>query len=469
MKNKKYILAICLVLGTLFLKAQDSSIVFSPEQFLSIVRKYHPVMKQYDLLTDKGKNTVLRERGNFDPYLFSNIDQKYFSDKQYYSLWSSGLKIPTWYGLDFKVGLDQSSGQYINAENTLPNSGLVYAGISMPILQGFWINERRNEVKKARIFAQSTQAEQLNSINNLLYDALAVYWEWYNAHRKYAVFEFAVSTAKQRFEAVKSTFSFGDRPAIDTLESYIQYQNRLFSLNQASIEKTNAALQLSNFLWNENEEPLEIQSNLTPINEDKISIKNFALPDSLNIMSAKLAMNHPAVKLYQLKYDYEAIERQWKLEKLKPKLNLNYNLLAQPIGDAWLSSFSTNNYKWGVDFSFPVFLRKERGDLRLADIKLLEINFAQEQKTLEQTNKIEQYKNELTVTEQQNRLFAQLVKNYDALLSAEKRNFESGESSLFLVNAREMALIDAQVKQIEIQAKFNKAKAGLLWAIGVLK
>ena len=99
----------------------------------------------------------------------------------------------------------------------------------------------------------------------------------------------------------------------------------------------------------------------------------------------------------------------------------------------------------------------------------MEINYAQEQKTVEQSNKIEQYKNELKVLEQQTLLFSQLVKNYDALLTAEKRNFDAGESSLFLVNAREMALIDAQTKQIEIQAKFNKAKAGVLWAIGVLK
>jgi len=178
MKNKKYIVVLAALFFAFISKAQDSSIVFLPEEFVSIIRQNHPVMKQYYLLIDKGKNTVLSERGNFDPYLFSNIDQKYFSDKQYYSIWSNGLKIPTWYGLDFKVGLDQSSGQYLNTENTLPNAGLVYAGVSMPLLQGFWINERRAAVKQARVFAQSTQAEQLNLINDLLYNALGIYWEW---------------------------------------------------------------------------------------------------------------------------------------------------------------------------------------------------------------------------------------------------------------------------------------------------
>ena len=93
MKNKKYIVVLAALFFVFISKAQDSSIVFSPEEFVSIIRQNHPVMKQYYLLIDKGKNTVLSERGNFDPYLFSNIDQKYFSDKQYYSIWSNGLKL----------------------------------------------------------------------------------------------------------------------------------------------------------------------------------------------------------------------------------------------------------------------------------------------------------------------------------------------------------------------------------------
>ena len=57
-----------------------------------------------------------------------------------------------------------------------------------------------------------------------------------------------------------------------------------------------------------------------------------------------------------------------------------------------------------------------------------------------------------------------MVINYETLLNAEKRNFETGESSLFLINAREMSLIDAQIKQIEVNAKFAKAWAGFNWS-----
>ena len=41
---------------------------------------------------------------------------------------------------------------------------------------------------------------------------------------------------------------------------------------------------------------------------------------------------------------------------------------------------------------------------------------------------------------------AQVVKDYETLLTAEERKFSFGESSVFLINYRESSLIDAQLK-----------------------
>ena len=61
----------------------------------------------------------------------------------------------------------------------------------------------------------------------------------------------------------------------------------------------------------------------------------------------------------------------------------------------------------------------------------------------------------------------QMVNNYERLLSAELLNFQTGESSLFLVNTRETKLIEARAKLLELQVKYQKAKINLLWAAGV--
>jgi len=62
-----------------------------------------------------------------------------------------------------------------------------------------------------------------------------------------------------------------------------------------------------------------------------------------------------------------------------------------------------------------------------------------------------------------------MVVNNERLLAGETQRFQAGESSLFLVNAREVPLIDARIRQVELDARLRKAwfaldhEAGTLW------
>jgi hypothetical protein len=58
--------------------------------------------------------------------------------------------------------------------------------------------------------------------------------------------------------------------------------------------------------------------------------------------------------------------------------------------------------------------------------------------------------------------------NYRSLFLAELAKFELGESSVFLVNAREVKLIESELKLYEIIGKYNKAYYGLMQATGRL-
>mgnify|MGYP001950929579 CR=1 FL=1 len=46
------------------------------------VKEHHPLAIQADLRLKKGDATVKKARGNFDPKAFSDVSQKYFSNKQ---------------------------------------------------------------------------------------------------------------------------------------------------------------------------------------------------------------------------------------------------------------------------------------------------------------------------------------------------------------------------------------------------
>ena len=61
-----------------------------------------------------------------------------------------------------------------------------------------------------------------------------------------------------------------------------------------------------------------------------------------------------------------------------------------------------------------------------------------------------------------------LVENYSTLQKAEQLRFQNGESSLFLVNAREQKTLEGAQKLVEVKAKNFKSIAGLKWAAGLL-
>jgi outer membrane protein TolC len=104
-----------------------------------------------------------------------------------------------------------------------------------------------------------------------------------------------------------------------------------------------------------------------------------------------------------------------------------------------------------------VLLRKERGGLQMAKIKLQDASYERERKTIVLTNKIKSNEQELILLNQQITSYLQTVIGYEQLLYAENTLFETGESSLFLVNTRETNTINARLKLVDIQTKQQKS------------
>ncbi|MFN5704617.1 MAG: hypothetical protein ACK45U_02065 [bacterium] len=54
------------------------------------------------------------------------------------------------------------------------------------------------------------------------------------------------------------------------------------------------------------------------------------------------------------------------------------------------------------------------------------------------------------------------------MLNAELTKFNNGESSVFLINSREIALIQAQLSLISLTAKYQQLYVKKRWAVGNL-
>lgn len=467
----RYVLLIFIVCitGTLH-AATDTLKVLSVAEYMAIVGNYHPVASQANLLPQQARAGLRIARGGFDPLLYSDYNSKTYNGTNYYSFFESAVKIPVWYGVEVKAGYDFAYGNYLNPESKLPGGGLGYVGINVPLGANLVFDKKRAALRQAQVFVQASQQERLSQLNDLFLDALKAYYEWCYTYAEYNVYQQAVTAAEARFIATCKTAALGDRPAIDTTEALTQLQSRQLQLVDSRMRYINAALQVNNYMWQPNSEPYPFDTLIVPTAPDSLFLFTALNMGAMEELAARLRTVNPQLALYNLKLKQLDIERRLKIENLKPQLNVQYNLISNRFNfksDAGL--IFTNGYKFGMQFSMPLAFTQARGELKQVHLKIQEANYALDVKSQQLTNKLRSSFNELTALQQQARIYLRSVEGYKALLDGEQRRFINGESSLFLVNARETRYLDAQVKTAELLTKYYKAEAAYKWAAGLVE
>lgn len=459
----KAILFIGLCFASL-VSAQQELSVLQFDEYLGYVKRYHPIVKQANLVIDESLAKLMKARGAFDPKIEVDYDRKKFKNTEYYDKLNTTFKIPTWYGIELKANFEETDGSFLNPEASLPQDGLYSAGVSFSVAQGLLINKRMAQVKQAKFYREQAKVDRDILVNEVLYDASVVYFNWLKTYNEMQVFADFLENANVRFNGVKQSVEVGNKAAIDSIEARITVRNRQLNLEKSKVKFMKATLELSNYLWLENNVPVELQSTVIPDVNSDIIIDNVLEVSDLNLNDFNIEL-HPKVQSLNYKYKSLTVEKRLKINNLLPKVDLEYNFLTET--PEVLNTFNTINYKSGLNISFPLFLRKERGDLKLTKLKMKDVEFDIFNSKLNIENKILAIKRELESYVIQNNLTQDIVSDYIQLVNAEERKFSLGESSLFLVNSRERKLIDAKLKAIALQNKFFGTKALLFRSIAV--
>ncbi len=439
--------------------------VMTLAEYLGYVKSFHPVVKQANLVINESEAKLLKARGAFDPKLEVDMDRKEFKSTEYYDKLNAAFKIPTWYGIEFSAKYEDNTGVYLNPESTVPEEGLYSVGVSVSLAQGLLTNRRMAMLKQAKLFNLQAQADRQLLVNDILFQASQTYFNWLKTYNDKLIYESFLDNAEFRLEGIKKSFKVGEFPAVDTLEAGIIVNNRKLEYENARMTHVKASLELSTYLWLEGNVPVELQDNVVP---DVNTQEN--IDQALNTADLSLEMidleEHP--KLISLGYKYEGlqVDKRLKANNLLPRIDLEYNLYSETPG--YIDSYDTGNYRAGLNVNFPLFLRKERGDLKLAKAKVQSAEFEIAATRVNLKNKISAIRQEMESYLLQNAITEDMVRDYDVLLKAEERKFFLGESLLFLINSRESKLIEAKLKANEIEYKFFNSKARLFNTLGNL-
>lgn len=468
MYHRKLLLPLLFCAMPLF--AQDAGMRLPVKMVLDLVAENHPAQRQAALMLKTADLNLLKARGSFDPKFFLENNNKLFEGKNYYDVLHTGLKMPTWFGLEGQLGYEQALGSNLDPMLQVPTSGLTYAGLSMPLLRGLITDQRRTALAMAKVQVQSTVFERQQFLNNLGADVLQAYIRWYGADLEQELYAAATTAGTLRLQQIRQTVQAGSLAMIDTLENDVLRRNFTISRDAAVAKAWKGAMELSVFLWDKNGDPLEMLSGTRPSANGLDVLDSMARSWNLNRMNRDVLEVQPLLQEQNLELRLFSLDRKLKQQQMLPELNLKYNFLSEgsfrpnPPGVPYWS-----NYRWGFTAQSSLFLRKERADAKLADVKLEQAGIKLRIKTLETTRKLEAYWNMYTAYSSLVDQYTQVVAGYQALLDAELTKLEAGESTLFLVNTREIRLLESRLKLADYQvAKYHAAldylrETGQLW------
>ncbi len=427
--------------------ASYSQDTLSLDTVLAWVNEHHPVVRSLAYRMNRAEAGVTSARGSFDPAINWRYSEKDFEDINYYQYGEVGLQLPTWLGVDLVAAQSFANGAYLNPERNQPSEGLWRLGVDVPIGGDLIWDERRAMLRDAQLVVQRTEAEQRLAYSDVIYETKLRYLEWAQKEAELQIYKEVEQLARERFLLVRRAFQSGERRAMDTVESRIQWYNRKLKVQESLTAANQARAKLSAMLWMDSNLPLEIPANQHPNLEEL----DFTLPPDSTSIFAQLE-SQPMVAALTVEVDRALNKRRYARMQLWPDVSVQYNVL-RGVGpdEQWNIP---NQYQWGVQLNIPLFLRQARGNARAAENLYREAEF----KRMDAEQKAEaQMISYQTATYNLALQWSQAEEVYqmsESLLEAERRRFMLGESSVFLVNSRENAMVQSAMTWIKIRTDY---------------
>ncbi len=440
----------------------------SPEELVDWIRKYHPIALQADLRIDQAASSLLIARSGFDPLLENETAQKTWDGKMYYYYNRPELSLPTWFGTTFYAGQEFLAGNETLSTDTKGETN--YIGVSVPLAKNLLMDKRRAALRTAQVLQKASVVERRIALNDLIKEGLYTYWEWVRAYEQVQVTRQTYQASEQRLQLIRVGYQQGDRPAMDTLEAWSQVQQLAGLLSEAELNWQVQLRDLSNFLWKAEAVAYDLPPMVEP---DAVSRKlaTEALKEpGTGTWVENLRTQNPLLQRYPLKFQELNIERRLKLQDLLPDIRFQYNQLGRgyDFTKTWSQPFFENNFRYGLKMQLPLRLSMGRGGYQLAKQKIRETQLDLTWKQWSLENKLQNRLTEYNNLGQQVAFQETATDGFLKLRDMELMRFKQGESSLFIVNAREIRWLDAVSKLLALKTKRKQTRVSIDHLMGSL-
>ncbi|MGY6551447.1 MAG: TolC family protein [Erythrobacter sp.] len=363
-------------------------------------------------------------------------------------------------GVDVYASYRVSRGRLATGESAFNTNELgdFRVGAMFSLLRDRRIDQRRFNIEDTRLaFGQASLDVMLVQLN-VQHEALRAYWRWVAAGEEVRIFEELLEIAEARDVGLKQQVREGGLPEIAVVENLQNLIRRRTLLEEARRNFLTAANSLSFFIRDSAGRLVVPTRAQLPVMDELGELPEI---DRLIAMPRnEVLQNRPELRTFRLAIERASNKIDLRRNDLQPTLDGRAEIRRGigPVGPAGLDFDGTDTLV-GLTFSVPLQRREARGRLQRAEAELREIEL-QEQRVADQ---IEVELENIIATLDAALRLAQLAEDEfeqaNRMVNAERTRFRLGAGDFFLVNLREEAAADAQVRAIRAELSGRLAEA----------
>lgn len=374
------------------------------------------------------------------------------------------LEQPTAFGgTTFFGGWRRGTGDYpvYEGKSLTAEDGEVRIGVTIPLWRNREIDRRRASLQQAELGQLIAGHEYDQALLEVRRLATHRYWDWVLAGQRLRIAERLLEIAERRNEGILERVRAGDIPefeALDNRRAIIERRERKVAA-QRLVEQS--AIQLSLYLRGTDGEPLLPSGNELPsaFPEQEPSV-NVNFDETVQTAHRQ----RPELKRIGLQSRQTEIERDLQNDQKSPGIDLSV-VGAQDVGQS-PDKINRDELYVGLNFDIPLQRRIAGGRAQAVaanlqrlkwERRLLEDRIAAEVKDV--LSAIAAARQRLALGKDQQRAAGQLEEG-------EQSRFDLGDSTLLIVNLREMAHGDAALAAAEAAGVLFKAHADYQAVLG---
>ncbi|MEB3244482.1 MAG: TolC family protein [Vampirovibrionales bacterium] len=423
---------------------------------LTRVRTYHPKLLGATLERNIAAAKALEKQGAFDPVIRGDSEFLRYND-----FIDKGKVSETWdneavLSYTNNTGIKLESGYRFNTGDVKPplyptgTGGEYFMGLKMPLLRGLIINEKSVALQQAELGIPKADAELGVTRLDVLKAAAEAYWQWVGAGQKRIATQKMLAVAQFRVKAVKTRSEAGELPAIDISEAEQEIFRRQGQLAKAQRELEKATFKLAQYLW---------QPDGTP----DAYVPEARLPEKFTSAESLIPELYADARLSAIKQrpEIRSLNLEQKIITLDKKLADTQRL---PVLDAYIvPGMDTGEnsigftVKTGVQLIVPLRQRTASGQIQAARFKLQKLDLSQRLLLQKILIEVDDAVSAIQAAQMQLGAAQNEAALAETLQDGERTRFDLGDSTLFLLNQRERAALEAQLKVIDERVGLEQA------------